>query len=101
LFDQYSVTFGATLWLGKMTQEREFPVPPEVEEILDRLPPQVTLNVPDYVLLQWFPPSSGRGAVDESTLERAQAFAQSCGCKFGYHASIREGVFYRPLPPVK
>jgi hypothetical protein len=84
-----------------MPHNREFPVPPEVDEILDRLPPRVTLNVPDYVLLQWFPPKSADGGVDEITLERAQGYAQSCGCKFGYHASIREGVFYRPLPAPK
>ena len=81
-----------------MAHDREFPVPPEVDEILDRLPLQVTLNVPDYVLLRWFPSEAADGSVDEVTLERAQGYAQSCGCKFAYHASIREGVFYRPLP---
>ena len=84
-----------------MTQDREFPVPPEVDEILDRRPPQVTLNVPDYVLLRWFPPESADGTVDAVTLERAQSYAQSCGCRFAFHASIREGVFYRPLPAAK
>jgi len=84
-----------------MTQDREFPVPPEVDEILDRLPPQVTLNVPDYVLLRWFPPESADGTVDAVTLERAQSYAQSCGCRFAFHASIREGVFYRPQPAAK
>src|SRR5262249_2597828 len=59
-----------------MVQDREFPVPPEVDEILDRLPPQVTLNVPDYVLLRWFPPEAADGSVDEVTLERAKLCAE-------------------------
>ena len=79
-----------------MVQDREFPVPPEIDEILDRLPSKVTLNVPDYVLVRWFPPASPAGSVDDVTIERAQRYAQSCRCKFGYHASIREGIFYRP-----
>jgi hypothetical protein len=37
--------------------------------------------------------------MDEPTLERARTYAQSCGCGFGYHGSIREGVFYKPMPP--
>jgi hypothetical protein len=80
-----------------MTQDREFPVPTEIDEILDRLPPQVTLNVPGHVLSQWFPPQSKEGGVDDVTIERARSFAESCGCRFAYHASIREGVFYRPV----
>jgi hypothetical protein len=80
-----------------MAQDRQFPVPPEIDEILDRIPPEVTLNVPDYVLSRWFPPASGAGGVDEVTVERAQRYAQSCRCKFAYHASIREGIFYRTV----
>jgi len=37
--------------------------------------------------------------MDEITLERAESYARSCGCKFAYHASIREGVFYRRAKP--
>jgi hypothetical protein len=81
-----------------MGQDREFFVPHEIDEILDLLPPQVTLNVPDHVLAAWFPPGPTGGDMDGEALARAQSYAQSCHCKFGYHRSIREGIFYKPLP---
>jgi hypothetical protein len=83
-----------------MVEHRKLSLPPEVDEILDRLPPQVTLNVPRDVLSRWFSVEPNDG-IDKVTLERAQSYARSCGCRFAYHASIREGVFYRPLPSSK
>jgi hypothetical protein len=82
-----------------MDENRKFPLPPEIDEILDRLPPQVTLNVPSDVLAHWFSPASTDGAMDEVTLARAEIYARSCGCRFAYHASIRERVFYRLVKP--
>lgn len=78
-----------------MVEGPGFSVPHEIDEILERLPAQVTLNVPDHVLARWFPP----GPVDEPTLERVRSYARSCGCSFGYHDGIRAGVFYKPMPP--
>ena len=75
-----------------------FSVPHKIDEILERLPPQLTLNVPDHVLALWFPREPADGVVDAPTLERARRYAQSCGCRFGYHGSIRAGVFHRPMP---
>ena len=76
-----------------------FLVPHEIDEILERLPPQLTLNVPGHVLALWFPREPADGAIDAPTLERASRYAQSCGCELAHHQSIREGVFYRPMPP--
>jgi hypothetical protein len=84
-----------------MPQDREFPVPHEVDEILERLPPRITLNVPDHVLAVWFPPGAAGGGMDAVALQRAQSYAQSNGCKFAYHRTTREGIFYRPLPAAK
>jgi hypothetical protein len=81
-----------------MVEDPGFSVPHEIDEILERLPPQVTLNVPDHVLALWFPPGPVGGIMDEPALERARSYAQSCGCRFGYHGSIRAGVFYKPMP---
>jgi hypothetical protein len=78
-----------------MVEHRKFPLPPEIDEILDRLPPQVTHKQPGDVLVHWFSPASADGDMDEVTLARAENYARSCGCRFSYHASIREGVFYR------
>src|SRR5215510_9950840 len=39
-----------------MNEHDRFSVPHEIDEILERLPPQVTLNVPDHILSLWFPP---------------------------------------------
>jgi hypothetical protein len=72
-----------------------FGVPPELDEILELLPPRVSLNVPEKVLAEWFSPSSGNVRISDTALKRAETYAKTCGCKFGYHASIREGVFYR------
>ena len=83
-----------------MVEHRKLSLPPEIDEILDRLPPQVTLNVPRDVLSRWFS-AEPNDAIDKVTLERAQSYARSCGCRFAYHASIREGVFYRPQPSSK
>jgi hypothetical protein len=77
-------------------QEPKFLVPHEIEEILELLPPQVTLNVPDHILALWFPPGPSDDGMDGAALMRAQGYAKSCGCKFGYHRSIREGIFYKP-----
>lgn len=70
-------------------------VPPEVDELLELLPPRVSLNVPENVLAEWFSAAPGNGRVNDAILKRAEVYAKTCGCKFGYHASIREGVFYR------
>jgi hypothetical protein len=78
-----------------MNHDESFPVPPEIDEILERLPPQITLNVPDHILAQWFPPGPSGHGMEGVALERAQSYAESCGCKFAYHRSIREGIFYR------
>jgi hypothetical protein len=72
-----------------------FSAPQEVDEILDLLPPQVTLNVPDHLLSLWFPPGPADGVMEGSALERAQSYAQSCGCQFGYNRATREGIFYK------
>src|SRR5262249_56143375 len=40
-----------------MSEHERFSVPHEIDEILERLPPQVTLNVPDHILSLWFPPT--------------------------------------------
>jgi hypothetical protein len=74
-----------------------FSVPHEIDEILERLPPQLTLNVPDHVLALWFTHEPADGAIDATALERARRYAQSCGCEFAYHQNIRTGVFYRPM----
>jgi hypothetical protein len=37
-----------------MSEHEKFVVPHEIDEILDRLPPQVTLHVPDNILSRWF-----------------------------------------------
>jgi hypothetical protein len=78
-----------------MNHDQPFPVPHEIDEILERLPVQATLNVPDEVLAQWFPPGPTEDGMDGVAFERAQSYAASCGCKFGYHKSIREGIFYK------
>jgi hypothetical protein len=81
-----------------MVERERFSVPQEIEEILDRLPPKVTLHVPDQVLSLWFPPGPVDGVMAEATLARIQSYAQSCGCKFAYHGSIRGGIFSRQVP---
>jgi hypothetical protein len=84
-----------------MNRDEPFPVPPEIDEILERLLPQVTLNVPDHILAQWFPPGPSDRGMEGVALERAQRYAESCGCKFAYHGSIREGIFYKQLTATK
>src|SRR5262249_61015041 len=69
-----------------------------IDEILERLPPQVTLNVPDHILSRWFPPGPVNGVMEGAALVRAQSYAQSCACRFAYHGSVREGDFYKPVP---
>ena len=79
---------------GRFSVPQKFSVPDEIEEILERLPPQVTLNVPDHVLSVW-PPGPANDVMEGPVLERAQSYAQSCGCKFGYHRSEQLGIFYK------
>src|SRR5215471_10071067 len=81
-----------------MSEHERFSVPHEIDEILERLPPQVTLNVPDHILSRWFPPGPAKGVMEGAALARAQSYAQSCACRFAYHGSVREGVFYKPIP---
>lgn len=78
-----------------MGEMLSFGVPPEVDEILELLPPRVSLNIPESVLAEWFSLAAGNGRVNDAVLKRAETYAKTCGCRFGYHTSIREGVFYR------
>lgn len=78
-----------------MSDETSFGVPHEIDEILELLPPRISLNVPENVLVEWFSPAAGDDRINETIIKRAEVYAKTCGCKFGYHASIREGVFYR------
>jgi hypothetical protein len=78
-----------------MGEPERFSVPFVIEEIRERLPPEVVLHVPDHILAIWFPPGPANGAMPEHALARAQAYAQSCGCEFTYHGHTREGVFFR------
>jgi hypothetical protein len=79
---------------GAMVERERFLVPSEVEEILERLPPQVTLHVPDHILSRWFPSASVAGAMSEAALARVAGYARSCGCEFRHRGG--EGIFCRP-----
>jgi hypothetical protein len=79
----------------KFPSSRAFSAPHEIDEILELLPPHVTLNVPDDILALWFPPGPVNGVMEGSALERAQNYAQSCGCQFGYNRETREGIFHK------
>jgi hypothetical protein len=46
---------------ASVAHQQKFSVPHEIDEILERLPPQVTLNVPDHILSRWFPPRRRHG----------------------------------------
>lgn len=81
-----------------MSENDGFSVPHEIDEILERLSPHVTLNVHDHILSLWFPPGPVNGVMEGSALTRAQSYAQSCACRFAYHGSSREGIFYKPIP---
>jgi hypothetical protein len=92
------MTFGRNFPSKAMIEHERFSVPHEIDEILDRLPPQVTLNVPDHILARWFPPGPANGIMEGPALARAVGYAQSCACKFAYHGSMREGIFYKAIP---
>jgi hypothetical protein len=79
----------------KFPTTQKFSAPHEIDEILELLPSQVTLNVPDHILSLWFPPGPANGIMEGTALERAQSYAQSGGCRFAYHRATREGIFYR------
>lgn len=78
-----------------MQKAAPFGVPPEIDEILELLPPRVALNVPEAVLAEWFHPVASDGGVDEAVLKRAEVCTRTCGCRFAYDASLGEGDFYR------
>src|SRR5262249_36529585 len=42
----------------KFPTTQKFSAPHEMDEILELLPSQVTLNVPDHILSLWFPPGA-------------------------------------------
>jgi len=81
-----------------MSEHEKFLVPHEIEEILDRLPPLVTLHVPDHILSLWFPPGPANGIMEERALARALSYAKSCACEFAYHGDRGEGVFSKAIP---
>src|SRR5262249_6742181 len=56
-----------------MNEHDRFSVPHEIDEILERLPPQVTLNIPDHILSLWFPPGPANGVMEGRALTRAQS----------------------------
>ena len=82
-----------------MSEHEKFVVPHEIDEILDRLPPRVTLHVPDHILSLWFPPGPSNGVMQGRALARAVSYAKSCACSFAYHGDVGEGVFSKAIPP--
>jgi hypothetical protein len=92
------MAFGRNFPSTAMSEHDGFSVPHDIDEILERLPPQVTLNVPDHILSLWFPPGPVDGVMEGRALARAESYAQSCACRFAYHGSAREGIFYKPIP---
>ncbi len=82
-----------------MSEHEKFSVPHEIDEILDRLPTQVTLHVPDHILSLWFPPGPANGVMAERALARALSYAKSCACSFAYYGDVGEGVFFKAMPP--
>jgi hypothetical protein len=52
-------------------------------------------GLPAEVLSAWFAVHQVEGGIDETVLDRARSYAQSCGCQFAYNTSIREGIFFR------
>jgi hypothetical protein len=36
--------------------------------------------------------------MEGAALARAQSYAQSCGCRFGYNGATREGIFSKVTP---
>ena len=77
------------------SSSEKFSAPHEIDEILELLPPHVTLNVPGHILSSWFSPGGATGVMEGPALERAQSYAKSCGCKFDYSPETREGIFYK------
>jgi len=98
LFNNLKNGFGRNFSSTAMSEHERFSVPHEIDEILERLPPQVTLNVPDHILSLWFPPGPVNGVMEGAALTRAESYAQSCACRFAYHGSVHEGIFYKPIP---
>src|SRR5262249_55758839 len=92
------MAFGRNFPSTAMSEHDGFSVPHDIDEILERLPPQVTLNVPDHILSLWFPPGPVDGVMEGRSLARAESYAQSCACRSEYHGSAREGIFYKPIP---
>jgi hypothetical protein len=74
-----------------MSEHERFSVPHEIDEILERLPPQVTLNVPDHILSLWFPPGPVNGVMEGAALTRAESYAQSCACDSHITAASMKG----------
>lgn len=72
--------------------------PPEIEEIIRKLPLRVGLYVPDDILQDWFSPRERSGAAGQTGEEAAQAFAQRTGCEFQYDSERGEGVFWKWVP---
>jgi hypothetical protein len=90
---QFSVS-----WNGRHKEtmlQQKFSVPQEIEEILDRLPPHVTLSVPDHVLSGWFSRARSDAALEEIVIARVEGYARSCGCQFRYGQAERAGIFYK------
>lgn len=93
------MAFGRNFPSTAMSEHERFSVPHEIDEILERLPPQVTLNVPDHILSLWFPPGPVDGVMEGRALARAASYAKSCACSFAYHGDRGEGVFSKATPP--
>ena len=89
--------FGRNFPSTAMSEHDRFSVPHEIDEILERLPRQVTLNVHDHILSLWFPPGPVNGVMEGAALARAVSYAKSCACPFTYHGDRGEGVFSKGI----
>lgn len=72
--------------------------PPEIADIIAKLPLRVGLYVPDDILDEWFPPGARDGSLAGPALAAAQDYAKRVGCEFEYYADRGEGVFWKWVP---
>jgi hypothetical protein len=78
----------------RFPSSQKFSAPHKIDEILELLSPQVTLNVPDHILSLWFPPGPAQDLIELFNLFRLLhvAFLDTCLREnpHGHHEDCRD-----------
>ena len=74
--------------------------PPEMDEVLLKLPLRIGAYIPEDLLEDWFAPRTGMKPVSQAAIDGAIRYGRKFECEFKYFPDRMEGVFWKWVPAI-